>query len=83
MAVRLGDGRAHVVDERERGGGARLWPRRARPEKPALLARRGNQRERRQVEVAVNVLDRLERVVEVVEQEGEADADAEARAAAR
>jgi hypothetical protein len=78
VAVGLRDGRAHLLDERERGD--RLGRRRRRrpaargQELAALPARRGDERERRQVEVSVHVLDGLERVVEVVEQEGEADA---------
>ena len=72
--------RTHIFDERERSAITALRVRRiAASQKRALGARSGNERERREMYMTVNIFDRLECVVEIVEQEGQTDARAESR----
>jgi len=73
VTIRFGDRRPHVLDHRQRGRS--VWIDRCRPgsSQALVISHGGDQRQRGQINVSIDVVDGLNRVIEEVEQEREPD----------
>ena len=74
MPVGFGDRRAHVIDQGQRRALVLLTRRRVLAlQEQTLGARRGDQRQRRQMHVTINVFDRLQCVIKLIKEERQSD----------